>query len=70
MDIVQSDLEKVLQNDIEKDNPLDYLNIYRSLADTINVLIGLKNEGLNHLDIKPCNILLNYKGTGKYANEI
>ena len=60
MDIVYSDLEKMLQFNIKNNRDIDYANIYRSLKNTINVLLKLKKSKLNHLDIKPCNILVKY----------
>ena len=46
------------ENNISIEN--ECANIYRSLKNTINVLLKLKESKLNHLDIKPCNILVNY----------
>ena len=68
MDIVYSDLEKMLQFNIKNNVPIENesANIYRSLKNTINVLLKLKESNLNHLDIKPCNILVNYSNLEGY----
>ena len=58
MDYIKEDFDKIINNKIENKDYFDNFKLYELLNKISNILLNMNKFGMNHLDIKPENILI------------